>query len=74
MVKETVDHDNDDAGDGDDDDDDDDRGDESTSGSSQPPTRKLLSGFPQPCSLWTRIPCIDLAFDKALQNFVCLTV
>ncbi|GFN92183.1 hypothetical protein PoB_001868900 [Plakobranchus ocellatus] len=49
-------------------------GDESTSGSPQPPTCKLLSGFPLPRTLRTRVPCIDSAFDKALQNTTCLTV
>ncbi|GFO50049.1 hypothetical protein PoB_007655400 [Plakobranchus ocellatus] len=49
-------------------------GDGSTSGSPQPPTRKLLRGFPLPRTLRTRVPCIDSAFDKALQNYVCLTV
>ncbi|GFO23019.1 hypothetical protein PoB_004952400 [Plakobranchus ocellatus] len=46
----------------------------STSGSPQPHTGKLLSGFSQPRILRTRVPCIDSAFDKALQNAVCLTV
>ncbi|GFN90356.1 hypothetical protein PoB_001686200 [Plakobranchus ocellatus] len=49
-------------------------GDGSTSGSSQPPTRKLLSGSPLPHTLSIRVLCIDSAFDKALQNTVCLTV
>ncbi|GFN79317.1 hypothetical protein PoB_000582300 [Plakobranchus ocellatus] len=49
-------------------------GDGSTSGSLPPPTRKLLSGFPQPRTLRTRGPCIDSTFDKAPQNSVCLTM